>query len=72
MLIRGIKKGKTIEFSEDIDFPDEQELLVQIKAIDDDFWSALQDFRQRVDLGSIDDDTFEDVRDRSPGREVDW
>ncbi|MEH1817855.1 MAG: DUF2281 domain-containing protein [Nostoc sp.] len=35
-----------------------------------DFWSALQDFRQRVDLESIDDDTFENLRDKSPGREV--
>jgi nicotinic acid phosphoribosyltransferase len=35
-----------------------------------DFWSALQDFRQRVDLKSIDDDTFENLRDKSPGREV--
>ena len=35
-----------------------------------DFWSALQDFKQRVDLESIDDDTFENLRDKSPGREV--
>ncbi|PHJ62034.1 hypothetical protein VF14_07435 [Nostoc linckia z18] len=35
-----------------------------------DFWSALQDFRQRVDLESIDDETFENLRDKSPGREV--
>jgi hypothetical protein len=35
-----------------------------------DFWSALQDFRQMVDLESIDDDTFENLRDKSPGREV--
>ncbi len=36
-----------------------------------DFWSALQDFRQRVDLESIDDNTFENLRDKSPRREVD-
>ncbi|MCF4967818.1 DUF2281 domain-containing protein [Nostoc sp. CMAA1605] len=32
-----------------------------------DFWSALQNFRQRVDLESIDDDVFEHLRDKSPG-----
>ncbi|MBS3026291.1 MAG: DUF2281 domain-containing protein [Dolichospermum sp. DET50] len=35
-----------------------------------DFWSALQEFRQRVDLESIDDDIFENLRDKSPGRDV--
>jgi hypothetical protein len=35
-----------------------------------DFWSALQSFRERVDLESIDDDTFENIRDKSPGREI--
>jgi hypothetical protein len=35
-----------------------------------DFWSALQEFRQRVDLKSIDDDIFENLRDKSPGRDV--
>ena len=29
-----------------------------------DFWSALQEFRQRVDLESIDDDIFENLRDK--------
>lgn len=46
-----------------------QEILREGKDITD-FWSALQDFRQRVDLESIDDDTFENLRDKSPGREV--
>jgi hypothetical protein len=46
-----------------------QKSLRQSKDITD-FWSALQDFRQRVDLESIDDDTFENLRDKSPGREV--
>ncbi|MEC4887875.1 MAG: hypothetical protein SAL70_42190 [Scytonema sp. PMC 1070.18] len=48
---------------------DKQEFLTEIKEIND-FWSALQDFRQRVDLESLDDDTFENLRDKSPGREV--
>jgi hypothetical protein len=30
MLIKGIKKGKTIELSEEIDFPDNQEVLEEV------------------------------------------
>jgi hypothetical protein len=69
MFVKGIKKGKTIELLEDMDFPDNQEVLVEIK-VAKDFWSALQDFRQRVDLESIDDDTFNNLRDKSTGRDV--
>jgi len=69
MFVKGIKRGRIIELLEDVHFPDNQEVLVEIKEIND-FWSALQDFRERVDLENIDDDTFENVRDRSPGREV--
>ena len=92
MFVKGIKKGKIIELLEDVDFPDNQEVLVEIKKIND-FWSALQDFRQRVDLEGIDDDSFwemtlqfrekmeregivfadddfANLRDKSPGREV--
>jgi Protein of unknown function (DUF2281) len=46
-----------------------QKILRESKDVTD-FWSALQDFRQRVDLESIDDDTFENLREKSPGREV--
>lgn len=35
-----------------------------------DFWLALQEFRSRVDLQSLDDDTFDNLRDKSPGRDV--
>lgn len=70
MFVKGIKRGKIIELLEEVDFPDNQEILVEIREIND-FWSALQDFRQRVDLESIDDDTFDNLRDKSPGREVD-
>ncbi|CAD5983096.1 hypothetical protein PCC7805_04371 (plasmid) [Planktothrix agardhii] len=69
MFVKGIKKGKIIELLEDVDFPDNQEVLLEIREVKD-FWSALQDFRERVDLDSIDDDTFENLRDKSPGREV--
>lgn len=70
MFVKGIKKGKIIELLEDVNLPDNQEVLVEIKEVKD-FWSALQDFRERVDLDSLDDDTFENLRDKSIGREVD-
>ncbi|MBE9072092.1 MAG: hypothetical protein GPI90_11945 [Microcystis aeruginosa K13-05] len=69
MLVKGIKKGKTIELLEEVDFPDNEELLVEIREVNN-FWSALQDFRQRVDLASIDDDSFDNLRDKSTGRDV--
>jgi antitoxin (DNA-binding transcriptional repressor) of toxin-antitoxin stability system len=35
------------------------------------FWQALQIFRQQVDIAELyDEDIFSEVRDRSPGREV--
>jgi len=70
MFVKGIKRGKIIELLEEVDFPDNQEILVEIRKIND-FWSALQDFRKRVNLETIDDDTFDNLRDKSPGREVD-
>jgi hypothetical protein len=69
MFVKGIKKGKIIELLEEINFPDNQEVLVEIREVKD-FWSALQDFRQRVDLESIDDDTFNNLRDKSIGRDI--
>ena len=69
MLVKGIKKGKTIELLEEVDFPDNEEVLVEIREVNN-FWSALEDFRQRVDLASLDDDIFDNLRDNSRGREV--
>jgi len=69
MFIKGIKRGRIIELLEDVNFPDNQEVLVELREVHD-FWSALQAFRQRVDLESIDDDTFENLRDKSPGKEI--
>jgi hypothetical protein len=48
---------------------EQQEVLTETQEIND-FWTALQDFRQRVDLESLDDDSLENLRDKSPGREV--
>lgn len=69
MLIKGIKKGKTIELLEEIDFPDNQEVIVEIREVNS-FWSALQEFRNKTNLEEIDDDTFEDLRDKSLDRDV--
>jgi hypothetical protein len=69
MLVKGIKKGKNIELLDEVNLPDNQEVLVEIKEADN-FWTALQDFRKRVDLDSLDDDTFDNLRDKSTGRDV--
>lgn len=39
-----------------------------------DFWSAYARFRESADLDGLDLDPslFEDIRDRSPGRDVEW
>ncbi|WP_048318997.1 hypothetical protein, partial [Crocosphaera watsonii] len=66
MFIKGIKKGKNIELLEEINIPENQEVIVEIKEVSN-FWTALQDFRKRVDLDSLDDDTFENLRDKSTG-----
>lgn len=69
MFVKGIKKGKNIELLEEVDLPDNQEVMVEIKKVSN-FWSALQEFRQKVDLESLDDDSFENLRDKSTGRDV--
>ena len=69
MFVKGIKKGKTIELLEELNFPDEQELLLEIKQVSD-FWSALQDFRENVDLSAMDALNDDDLRDKSTGRDV--
>ena len=38
-----------------------------------DVWDKLQDFRAKHDLSDIDvDEIFENVRDRSPGKDFNW
>jgi hypothetical protein len=69
MFVKGIKKGKNIELLEEVNIPDNQEVMIEIKEASN-FWTALQEFRKRVDLDSLDDDTFENLRDKSTGRDV--
>ena len=69
MFVKGIKKGKTIELLEELNLPDEQELLLEIRQVND-FWSALEDFRENVDLSGMDSLNDDNLRDRSTGRDV--
>jgi hypothetical protein len=45
MLIKGIKKGKTIELLEEINIADNQEVMIEIKEVDN-FWTTLQVFEK--------------------------
>ncbi|MBL1199956.1 MAG: DUF2281 domain-containing protein [Nostoc sp. GBBB01] len=63
------KQQEVLDFIQFLKYSEHQKNLRESKDITD-FWSALQDFRQRIDLENIDDDTFENLRDKSPGREV--
>ena len=71
MLVKGIKKGKTIELLEELDFPDNQEVLVEIKKVSN-FWSAYQKFRAKLEQEKIifKNEDLANLRDRSTGREV--
>ena len=55
-----------------MNLPDNQEILIEIKEVND-FWSAYQKFRAKIEQEGItlDDNTFDNLRDKSPGREVD-
>ncbi len=70
-LIKGIKKGKTIELLEEIDIPDGQEILVDIKTVNS-FWTSLEDFRNSQEFKSqkFEEDIFTDLRDKTTGRSV--
>ena len=70
-LIKGIKKGKTIELLEEIDIPDGQEILVDIQTVNS-FWNSLENFRnsQEFKKEDFEEDIFTDLRDRTTGRSV--
>jgi hypothetical protein len=71
MYIKGIKKGRNIQLSQDIDIPDGQEVLINLEVVDN-FWTALIKFRKENVLEQTVDhnDPFADLRDKSTGREV--
>ncbi|MEQ8975245.1 MAG: hypothetical protein RIE73_33280 [Coleofasciculus sp. C1-SOL-03] len=78
MQITAIKRGQTLEFSERLDIPEGQAVRLEIidTPINQDkgkFGDNLEEFRLRYNIAELDidvDDIFGDVRDKSPGREV--
>ncbi|MFN6566397.1 hypothetical protein [Dendronalium sp. ChiSLP03b] len=82
MKLKGIKRKNTIEIFQEINIPDGQEIVIEILCEDSttsvsgesQFWKCLENFRQEQELeaAGIEPETFADVRDTSPGREVTW
>lgn len=82
MKMKGIKRGKTIEIFEEIDIPDGEEIIIYTTYEDSGkrvnnqakLWDNIEKFRQEEDLktAAIEPEIFTDVRDNSPGREVNW
>ncbi|MEQ8963188.1 MAG: hypothetical protein RLP02_35665 [Coleofasciculus sp. C2-GNP5-27] len=78
MQITAIKRGQTLEFSERLDIPEGQVVRIEIidTLINQDkgkFGDKLEEFRLRYSIAELDIDVdaiFGDVRDKSPGREV--
>jgi hypothetical protein len=70
-LVRGIKKGKTIELLEEINIPDGQEILVDIQSASN-FWSSLEKFRKSQDFKNLEFETedFVNLRDKTAGRNI--
>lgn len=71
MLVKGIKKGQAIELLEEVNFPDNQEVLVEIQKISN-FWKVYQNFRAKIEEEDIifNDDDFANLRDKSTGQEI--
>jgi hypothetical protein len=71
-LVKGIKKGKTIELLEEINIPDGQEILIDIQAVNN-FWTSLEEYRKSKDFIDInfEENIFLDLRDKDPGRNID-
>lgn len=78
MQIIAIKRGHTLEISENLDIPDGQSVRIeiidaQINPKKGKFGDKLEQFRRQHDIAELDidiDAIFGDVRDKSPGREM--
>ena len=70
-LVKGIKKGKTIELLEEINIPDGQAILIDIQTVNN-FWTSLEDFRNSQDFKNADfeEEIFTNLRDKTTGRNV--
>ncbi|MGK7949384.1 MAG: hypothetical protein AB4368_11425 [Xenococcaceae cyanobacterium] len=68
-LVKGIKKGKTIELLEEINIPDGEEILIDILPVNN-FWTSLETFRNSQEFNDVDNDAeiFTDLRDKTKGR----
>ncbi|MDM8568583.1 hypothetical protein QUF50_03535 [Thiotrichales bacterium HSG1] len=67
-IIQRIEQGYSIKLTQNNEII---ATLVPTKNNQPNFWQALQTFRQQIDITDLyDEDIFNDVRDRSPGREV--
>ncbi|KZL49571.1 hypothetical protein A2T98_12050 [Nodularia spumigena CENA596] len=79
MKIKGIKRKNTIELFQEIKIPDGQQIVIEIiheepkknGISESQFWKSLEKFRQEQEL-EIEPEVFANVRDTSPGREVNW
>jgi hypothetical protein len=76
--ITAIKQGQMLIFSEMLDIPDGQRVTVEITEVENNgdrgyFGEDLEEFRRKHNIAELDldiDAIFGDVRDKSPGREV--
>ena len=77
MKIKAIKRGQTIELLEHINISD-GEIIIDIDEqqssdFKPNFWEALQEFRQHLNLEEFEiepAEIFAGLRDKSPGRDV--
>ena len=70
-LVKGIKKGKTIELLEEINIPDGVEILIDIQTVNN-FWTSLEEFRNSQDFKNVnfEEGIFTNLRDKTAGRNV--
>ncbi|MGD1712834.1 hypothetical protein [Dapis sp. BLCC M172] len=71
MLVKGIKRGKIIELLEEVNFPDNQEVLIEIRDVNDFGLDLHKDFNFNAkieqegiifnndDLGNVEDNSAE-------------
>lgn len=74
MLVKGIKRGKIIELLEEVDFPDNQEVLVEIREINDFGLALHKDFNAKIEQEGIifnNNDLGNLLEDKSADIEVD-
>ncbi len=73
MLVKGIKRGKIIELLEEVDFPDNQEVLVEIRDVNDLGLDLHKDFNAKIEQEGIifNHDDLGNLENKSAEIEVD-